>query len=98
MPETSDSGDYSESEYPDADGYAGESEYPDDCGDGYLPWDEPPDMQGIHCADCGKAIIETTSRNGRKWTPETIRRYSESRFRRCLCTNCQTRAKGGQCR
>lgn len=71
------------------DGYR-EEEYPDGETD-TLPWDsEPaPGPQGIRCAGCGKEITETAGRNGQRWTPEAIRDYSEKRFGRCLCTDCQ---------
>ena len=66
-----------------------------------LPWDVPSESQsqtGFWCADCGREITEATGRNGSTWTPDAIKEYSEKRFGRCLCTDCQKRAKGGQTR
>ena len=90
-------GSYSESEYQDPEGYPpAESEYQDNDGGEYLPWKVPPQPQGPRCADCDKLITETTGRNGKVWTVEAICGYSEKTFGRCLCMNCQSRAKGGQ--
>lgn len=72
-----------------------ESEYMDTESDSEpLPWDAVPEQPGISCADCGNEITEATGRNGQTWTPEAIRDYSEKRFGRCLCPDCQK--KGGQ--
>lgn len=83
-----------------ADGGYSESEYQGADDGGYLPWEEPPAPQprpqGIRCADCGRPITETTGRNGKVWTVEAIKGYSEKTFGRCLCANCQSKAKGGQ--
>lgn len=83
-------GDYetgNEEEYP-------ESEYPEVEDDG-LPWNNAPDLDDrIRCADCGKVIMESTGKNGKKWTPEAIRGYSEKRFGRCLCPDCQKKVNG----
>lgn len=85
-------GDYTESEYQDPEsGYQGAEEYQEP-----LPWDDPPEPQGIRCADCGRTITETTSRNGRQWTAEAIKNFSEKRFGRCLCPDCRQKAQGGQ--
>lgn len=81
---------YNESEYPDTDDEYREGEYPDAADtppwEDTTPWEEP---QGIRCADCGKEITEATGTNGRTWTPEAIKEYSEKRFKRCLCPDCQ---------
>lgn len=76
-----------------------ESEYPPD-DEGALPWEEPgnfgqPDF-GTYCDDCGAEIVETKARNGRTWTPDDIKGYSERTFGRCLCTTCQQKEKGGR--
>ena len=70
-------------------------------GDGDMPPEEPEDEQpewgdpdGIYCADCGNEILETTARNGRVWSPDAIKGYSEKTFGRCLCTACQDKQKG----
>ncbi len=57
-----------------------------------LPWDIPA-QEVITCADCGKEIIETAGKNGSVWTPQRISEYSNKRFGRCLCPDCQKRAK-----
>lgn len=64
-----------------------ESEYPDD--------DTPPfDMpDGIFCDSCGKEIVESQGRNGKTWSPEAIKGYSEKTFSRCLCPACQQVAR-----
>lgn len=78
------------------DGYS-EEEYSDNDNEP-LPWDAVSEQQEpliIHCVDCGSELIETTDRNGQKWTAEMIREFSTNRFGRCLCTNCQKKVKGG---
>jgi hypothetical protein len=78
------------------DGY-GESDYPpDEAGGAPLPWDDGPGPDGIWCEDCGIEILETKGRNGKTWTPETIKEYSEKNFGRCLCPACQQSARGGR--
>lgn len=72
-----------------------ESEYPSD-DDGDFPWDSQQPDFGTFCMDCGQEIVETTSRNGKTWSPEDIKGYSERTFGRCLCTSCQQNAKGGR--
>lgn len=75
--------------------------YTDADANGPLPWDMPPEPQnqsGYWCTDCGREITAATGRNGSTWTPDAIKAYSEKRFGRCLCTDCQKRAKGGQTR
>lgn len=81
---------------PTDDGYS-ENDYPPDEDDGPLPWDEPRN-DGIWCEDCGQEIVETQAKNGGgTWTPDAIKGFSEKRFGRCLCPNCQTAAsKGGR--
>lgn len=77
------------------DGYC-ESDYPPDEEDSEepLPW-ETPQRDGIWCEECGGEITETTGRNGRKWTAEAIKGYSEKNFGRCLCPSCQQAIKKG---
>lgn len=71
-----------------------EADYPPD-DDTELPWADVDD--GIYCSECGQEIIETTARNGRTWSPEAIKGYSEKTFGRCLCTTCQqNESKGGR--
>lgn len=77
-----------EEEYPEA-------EYPDGEEDG-LPWDALPDHpQPPTCADCGREITEAKGRNGQTWTVEAIKAFSEKKFGRCLCAECQKKAANG---
>lgn len=104
LPGSTDTGSYAGA----ADGYRNPADNDTDSGgytdadfSGPLPWDMPPEQQnqpGIWCADCGREITEAAGRNGSTWTPDAIKGYSEKRFGRCLCTDCQKRAKGGQTR
>ena len=57
-------------------------EEPDDAPD----FDDP---DAIFCDDCGEQIVETRAKDGRIWTPENIKGYSERKFGRCLGTRCQ---------
>lgn len=78
-----------EEEYPEA-------EYPETKDDEALPWNAlaaPPTK--YLCADCGREITDTTGKNGQPWTAEAIKNFSERRFGRCLCTDCQRRAMNG---
>ena len=85
-------GDYTEGEYQDPEsGYQGAEGYQEP-----LPWEEPQEPQVIICADCGRTITETTGRNGKQWTVEAIKGFSEKKFGRCLCPSCQQKAQGGQ--
>lgn len=70
-----------------------EADYPPDDEGAQLPWDD----NGIYCEDCGQEILQTQGRNGKAWTPEDIKGYSERTFNRCLCPACQKAAsKGGR--
>ncbi len=54
------------------------------------PWGDVLGLpQAIRCADCGRELTETAGANGQKWTPEAIKGFSEKRFGRCLCPDCQ---------
>lgn len=48
--------------------------------------------QNITCKDCGTAIQDMDKRDGSVWYAEEIKEYSERRFGRCLCWNCQKAA------
>lgn len=92
---------YSEKEYdgavPEEEEYP-EGEYPETEEDG-LPWDALPEHPAAPtCADCGREIAEATGRNGQTWTVDAIKNYSEKRFGRCLCTDCQKKASSGKIR
>lgn len=80
---------------------AEDAPYIDDDEQGVLPWDAeqesqysvfPPEPE-IVCADCGQPITGTTGANGKQWTPEAIRGFSKKKFGRCLCPDCQRRAR-----
>ncbi len=84
---------YSGEEYPDGeeeDPISTESYPEDDDGQGELPWlQDEQEADGFTCADCGKTIEWTTASNGKKWSPEAIREFSQKRWGRCLCPDCQ---------
>lgn len=44
------------------------------------------------CADCGKRIERITKRDGSEWTVDDIVAYSQKRFDRVLCPDCQRKA------
>lgn len=67
----------------------GMPEEPDDAPD----FDDP---DAIFCDDCGEQIVETRAKDGRIWTPENIKGYSERKFGRCLCTRCQKAEKAAR--
>ena len=54
------------------------------------------DPDAIFCDDCGEQIVETRAKDGRIWTPENIKGYSERKFGRCLCTRCQKAEKAAR--
>lgn len=67
----------------------GMPEEPDDAPD----FDDP---DAIFCDDCREQIVETRAKDGRIWTPENIKGYSERKFGRCLCTRCQKAEKAAR--
>lgn len=46
----------------------------------------------VICTDCGIVIKDIRKRDGSTWPAEEIKTYSESRFGRCLCWDCQKAA------
>lgn len=44
------------------------------------------------CAACGKELVPITKRDGTPWPPEEIAAYSQRRFDRVLCPDCQKAA------
>ena len=44
------------------------------------------------CADCGRDIMMSTTRNGEVWKSEDIKKYSERRYGRPLCVDCMKKA------
>ncbi len=79
-----------EDEYPDNEEPMSAADYIEgEDGQGELPWMTEEEPQGITCADCGREITATTGTNGQTWTPEAIKGFSEKRFGRCLCPDCQ---------
>lgn len=48
--------------------------------------------KAVACTDCGSVIESTTNRNGEVWSADDIARYSNRRFGRALCPDCQKRA------
>lgn len=85
-PALPEAGEFHEDDYPDANEPIEDSEP--------LPWENEAD--GVYCEGCGIEITETRARNGKMWSPEAIKGYSERTFGRCLCTDCQQDAKGGR--
>lgn len=45
-----------------------------------------------YCSDCGNAIERVEKRDGSVWEPSDIAAYSQKRFDRVLCPNCQRKA------
>lgn len=58
------------------------------------PETESPDMPKviIKCADCGREIRATKNKNGEMWQTDSIAKYTERRFGRCLCVDCMKKA------
>ena len=54
-----------------------------------LPEEERP---VIPCADCGAVLKTIKKRDGSPWPPEEIAVYSQHRFGRALCPECQKKA------
>jgi ribosomal protein S27E len=46
----------------------------------------------ISCTGCGSVIADTVNRQGEPWTAEAIASYSNRRFGRVLCPDCQRKA------
>lgn len=84
---------YSGEEYPDEEEnpISTESYQMTDDGQEELPWIEEtqPEPQGSTCADCGKEIGWATGTNGKKWSPDAIKDFSQKRWGRTLCPDCQ---------
>lgn len=53
----------------------------------------PPNSQSIICVNCKKEIKGYTSKSGKEVTAESVKQYSEKNFGRCLCWDCQSKAK-----
>lgn len=47
---------------------------------------------GLRCSDCGINIVSTKNRAGETWSANDIAGYSEKRFGRTLCPDCQKKA------
>lgn len=54
---------------------------------------EPQEKLGPVCADCGRAIVDGTKRDGSRWPAADIAEYTKSRFGRPLCVDCGKAAK-----
>ena len=48
------------------------------------------------CADCGKEIVSAPTNRGEVWTADDIAGYSQKRFGRKLCPECQKKAADSQ--
>ena len=48
--------------------------------------------KAIGCADCGSLIESVRKRDGEIWSADDIARYSQRRFGRVLCPDCQRKA------
>lgn len=58
------------------------------------PETESPDMPKviIKCVDCGNEIRATKNKNGEMWQADSIAKYTERKFGRCLCVDCMKKA------
>jgi hypothetical protein len=57
----------------------------------------PPEASApVVCVDCGLVIEAYTSKSGKPMTAESVKVYSEKNHGRCLCWDCQKKAKGEQ--
>jgi len=50
--------------------------------------------EAVICADCGREIVDMKRQNGSIASKDSIKSYSESKFGRCLCWDCQKNVKG----
>ena len=62
-------------------------------GSPVFEWGGVIDDNSPVCADCGKKIYPSKTRNGETWKAEDIARYSERGFGRYLCVDCMKKAK-----
>lgn len=58
------------------------------------PETESPEMPKviIKCVDCGNEIRATKNKNGEMWQADSIAKYTERKFGRCLCVDCMKKA------
>lgn len=58
------------------------------------PETESPDMPKviIKCVDCGQEIRATKNKKGEMWQADSIAKYTERKFGRCLCVDCMKKA------
>ena len=54
-----------------------------------LPEEEKANEPVFTCATCGVVIKSVKKRDGEMWPPREIAGYSEKRFGKCLCPECQ---------
>ena len=57
-----------------------------------LPEEERANEPPIICESCGEIIKSVKKRDGEMWQPRDIAGYSERRFGKCLCADCQKAA------
>lgn len=57
-----------------------------------LPEEEKANEPPVICKDCGKVITSIRKRDGEMWPVKEIAAYSEKRFERILCPDCQKAA------
>ena len=57
-----------------------------------LPEEEKANEPPISCSDCGKTITAIRKRDGEMWPPREIASYSQKRFDRVICPDCQKAA------
>lgn len=55
-----------------------------------------PLKTAIKCVDCEKEIVTIKKRDGEMWNAPEIAAYSERRFGRVLCPDCQRKAKDNE--
>ena len=54
-----------------------------------LPEEEKANEPVFTCSTCGVVIKSVKKRDGEMWPPREIASYSEKRFGKCLCPECQ---------
>lgn len=57
-----------------------------------LPEEEKANAPKTVCSECGKEITSVRKKDGTMWNADEIKKYSELRFGKCMCPECQKKA------